>query len=270
MVNVLKSLAVIFLLSGNVFASSEGGYLNLPFPYRSLTEHDRANSVFVPELCYTLLSPESGIHSAVVGPLRPCVLLAIRNAAKDTAIIFHLSHFNTVENVLSIIEREFGDGVESSLLTVKLFTTSIEHIPPSALKGSLVSPATQRDFLVKIMDAVSEKYKLTKHQVKAILYKTSSDDTPSFFYGATRTVFIDKNLSIASVSAIQERLFLDEPLTMVGAMKPASCMNAYNALIVRDYLRRFSFPRALQKPFPLVFIPPSEMGLEKIREIVKS
>ncbi len=109
-------------------AAAAGGSMpdlgRLPFPPITLNEQQKNESVYVPQDCHAILSDsESGIRSAVVGYLYPCIGFFVRHAGLGKIAVFHIS-INRLDigRIGEILKHAFNKDMDGSKWGVVIFT----------------------------------------------------------------------------------------------------------------------------------------------------
>lgn len=183
--------------------------VKLPFEYRSLTPTEKKTAVWVPEMFYTVLGGDSKITSALVGPLFPCIVIAVRYEPLDKVIVMHLYiKRSKPEQVLEIMKKEFGSDIDPAGIRVLLFTKSTKYFP------HLFSPETQKTFFMSVFTLLTETFSLGAHQMTARIFSAKHPDNYLFYHEADANVVVDKNLTASSFSFVAERIFNSAPVSL--------------------------------------------------------
>ena len=236
----------------------------LPFKYRHLTPGDRDHSVFVPECFYTVLGNGLPLTSAVVGSLCPCIMVAVRHEGLDKTLVFHMNDASSAERVLEVVEKEFGDAIDGKQLRLKIFTRSVQGLPAVALAQMQTNPEVQKALVVSVSRALTGKYDLKPEQKKNSIFSSDHAQVYSYYFEADKSVFVDKDLNVYSLSLLAERIFTKRPVRLHDLTGESALVSqGYDALLSR-YMDRYFAGQAPLLPFPFKCIPVSEMGLEKI------
>ena len=230
-----------------------------PFEYRHLSPEDKAHSVFVPECCYTVLGGGSKLTSAVVGPLCPCIMVAVRHEGLDKTLVFHVSNKNFSSQVLKVIEREFGSAIDGTKLRLRMFAERFEE-------GS----EKQRALFEDLSDTLTKKYGLTPVQKENSIFTSRPVGVHSFYVDAGKSVFIDKDLAIYSLSIQAERIFINNQASPLDDPEKVFKLTQNGYLAVFDHCTDNYFAGCETLSGTTVFsfmcIPDSEMGLEKLAQ----
>ena len=234
--------------------------IKLPFDYHHLTDEEKAHSISVPETFYTVLGNGSPVRSAIVGPLQPCVLVAVRHEKTDKALVFHVNAVNRIQDIFSIMEEEFGPSVKSEDLRVKLFTKSLKHESSEVLEAIKHTPEKQKQFFMVIFADFMEKYNFKKSQMQAIIFSSVPSPVLSLYFRAEKSVFIDKDLNLYSISLLAERIFNTMPINLGELEKECFLIQMGTNRVLGKYLDEYSPSHGMS----LSKIPPSEMGLAKL------
>lgn len=188
----------------------------LYFGLTELTKETRAQTVLVPEWFYTTLEDNDPHRkSALIGPLMPCVLIALRNEQTKKAVVFHKHFSNSMASLVQIAQKELNIQ-DPSQITGIIFTNNYPHydVPMDTYVGSksmkdLHEGKTQlqdikfiKDFIInelKIKDRA--KIKACRHTSKYIW--SDLGDYPLSF----ESVLIDSKLEAKNICMIHEMIF---------------------------------------------------------------
>jgi len=240
--------------------------VELPFEYRHLTAEDRAHSVFVPECFYAVLGHGSELSSAVVGPLCPCIMVAVRYEALDKTLVFHMNNANSAQRVLEIVKKEFGQDIDGAQLQLRIFTKSVQGLPAAALAQLETSPEDQRAMVVSVSRALTETYGLKPEQKKNSIFSSVHAQAYSYYFESDKSVFVDKDLTIYSVSLLAERIFAKRPARLDDLARESVLVGQGYDAVLGHYMEKYFAGQAPILPLPFKRLPDSEMGLEKLAQ----
>jgi hypothetical protein len=173
----------------------------LPFSYKELGENENCEKVpFISTSTYTLLT--NG-RKSLVGPLAPCVLIAITD--KEKVVVFHKHPSNCIKLLLSIIEDTLNTK-NPKFLQGTIFSSKIpEDKYGCDYKNNNL---TQREEIKNIKDAIVEKLGVKRKQIDASLFHNPYGKNLGEDYFASKFVLVSNNngnIGLNSLSPILEK-----------------------------------------------------------------
>ncbi len=191
-------------------------------------------------------------------------MVAVRYELQDKALVFHMNDASSAQRVLEIVEKEFGTGIDGRQLRLKIFTKSVQGLPDIFLAQMETNPDAQKAVAVSISRALTDKYGLKPEQKKNSIFTSTHAQSYSYYFEADKSVRVDKDLTIYSLSLLAERIFTKRPVQLLDlAGEFALVSQGYDAHL-SCYMARYFAGAAPILPLPFKCIPISEMGLEKI------
>lgn len=234
------SIAIVgFLLTGVVSASygppplkgkvvcftGEEKYVELPFPYIHLSSSGQEgvpdykrkmglkytdghifddSTVYLTESFCALLGRDLKAQSAVVGPLDPCILIAVRNHKEDRALILHRSGFNTMQSVIDALKEIFNlpdkDPENIKIIMFARYNEARE----SGANPSYITNEKQEAFMRGLEEVFRRFY---SSDVTSYFYKNEYEGTYLPLLYAGNTIFVDKYLKLSTTAMCNERIF---------------------------------------------------------------
>lgn len=97
-----------------------------PYPYSLISHEQRAKTTYVPESCYVVLPEGNPITQAVVGPVSPCICLAMQDVTTKKMIIIHKNRGNTDTALLKILQNEFLETPSDNLRLITFTCAMID------------------------------------------------------------------------------------------------------------------------------------------------
>lgn len=185
-------------------STKKGGVLGKPLSNLRHTDGHvfDDSTVFVTESFYAVLGKGLKTQSAVVGPLCPCILIAIRSESQDRAVIFHYCDKNNMDGIKKVIAKELGSDLNSDDLRLSCF--SCGDAETLKLVGSSVE--TREKNYKNLVDDLCSYYQIKKQNVKSIFY-TEECTYSGLLYGTERIVFVNSKLRTFNTSFANEELF---------------------------------------------------------------
>lgn len=139
-------------------------------------------TTYVPELTYTILK-EGVINYALVAPLKPCILVALRNNNTDHTLVAHVHRSNNVNTLLDIADQELHIN-DTGSIKGSLYTCYMSPQQYSQNYASIIDE-THQDVLHKTCKVLAEGLHLDKDALSAILYDGIQDN------GFDRSILLD-------------------------------------------------------------------------------
>jgi len=135
--------------------------VKLPREYYSPTSTEKSNMKWVQEGCFTVLEKDG--DCALVGPIRPCLLIVLTNNQKVAA--GHLVSNANLSSLLTGVKQEFGScdfsQTTGTLLTVALPTYAKSSSPTSTLSfQDLCQGRSQFEELKKTKDSIIQEFNI--------------------------------------------------------------------------------------------------------------
>lgn len=179
----------------------------LPFKYKKLSKNEKNHLTYVPEYCYTILNKDNPI--ALVGPLQPCKLVAIKNKKTEDVIIFHKHDGNSTKKLCSMAYNFLNKNTNPEDIQAYIFGISSKNIEKEYSENPLPGiPSTQKHKIQHIKKSIEKKFNLDKEQIRAQMFlnKDGILARKNTFYGEI-FILIDKDLNKHCCCPVLENVF---------------------------------------------------------------
>ena len=219
----------------------------LPFPYKKPSAEEKKEMIFVPQYCYTVLK-KGAPKSALVGPLKPCLLAVLRDLESGTSVVFHKNYENSLDNMIDIAKAEFGNYQPSNIMG-HVFTNvspSYDLVPAGEAYTlrALHRGKSQEEEVFHICDALNGAFskKVPLKFIEYTLYKSSQGphDAPVKDEFAEAFVHVDGDGTISSLCPMAENVFGEYsgiyPLTKRCRQFHSDCENKIIDIVGVRYL----------------------------------
>lgn len=203
-----------------LFPSAEPQYVGLPYSYKHLSDEEREKTVWIPEGFYTTLDEKSNHEFVVVGHLRPCIAIVLKNEVNGKVVVFHKQFSNSVHDLINCAKREL-EITDSSFVHGVLFTNKslfYNEKNQKTMNGKIKSwrdlhnNKTQseelkfiKESLLKGLDIVDQE-KISEH----IFFMDKGGKNPlicSDYPWADLSLIIGKDFTIKSICMLHENIF---------------------------------------------------------------
>lgn len=91
-----------------IFVNDRAARVVWPYRYKVLTPHEKSMMKTVYQSSYVVLKDTEPNVGAHVGPLNPCVMVAVRNPRTRTTLVFHSQYANKIASLVTIAKGELG------------------------------------------------------------------------------------------------------------------------------------------------------------------
>lgn len=174
------------------------------YPLYSLTEEERKQTVFVSESCYAILKKDSSIKGAVVGPLYPCIFIAVHDPIDQQSIVLHHHEGNQIADIINLIKNKLDNNNKEKFI-FHMFTKKIDQL--SYKQQIPQEDIEQKKRFFDIFKALCAAFKPSANRFKALFYgmKTSLD-VPSEYAILERCIYFSDNKTY-SYPPLKEKLF---------------------------------------------------------------
>jgi hypothetical protein len=183
----------------------------LPFKYKHLTAEERQKTVWVPQWFYTVINPGSD-KLAVVGPLNPCVFVALKNKANGRIVVFNKHRINSMQSLVEIAKREifFGEDSDPRDIGGIIFTTISSKYKDTIER---VYGISQLNVVKNIKDFIIESFRISdRAQIVANVF-TNRKQNLDLDNDKSILVILDKNFKpYCTLSNGDEMVFDMNPL----------------------------------------------------------
>ncbi len=189
--------------------------VRLPFSYAHLnTVEDKKNIVYVPEECCFFLKKNSPIR-VLVGPLQPCLLIALSNLENGDIIIFHKYFNSSIDDALQKAKEKLNiqnsDNIRGQIFTntMKKYTESCTTAFGKTTMQKLHEGRTQIDEIKFIKNKIQEYFGINdKNQIKANIFTSTLKDFALGNYElAELYVLVSEGLRLESICTMHEKVF---------------------------------------------------------------
>jgi hypothetical protein len=193
-------------------------------------------------------------------------MVAVRHEGLDKTLVFHMNDANSPERVLEVVEREFGQEIDGTQLQLKIFTKSVQGLPEEQLAAMETSPHKQKGLIVSVSRILTEKYNLKPGQKKNSIFSSVHAQAYSYYFESEKSVFVDKNLTMYSVSLLAERIFAKRPVRLDNLAGESVLVGQGYDAVLGHYMEKYFAGQAPILPLPFKRLPDSEKGLEKLAQ----
>jgi hypothetical protein len=176
----------------------------LPFEYKHLTAEERQKTVWVPQWFYTVINPGSD-KLAVVGPVCPCLFIALKNNSNGKIIVFHKHSDNAIQELVELAKKELKidnpSDIEGKIFT-KLFPNEEKHKADHQGRTQLEEVKFIKDFIIGSFNIQN------RTQIVANLF--TDDDrkfTMSEYGTAKNNIIIGRDFNPCSICMFHENIF---------------------------------------------------------------
>jgi hypothetical protein len=144
--------------------------VSLPFELGEIRNGESAEFLF--EGGIGLLSPESKIDYLILGPLKPCIGIIIRNSENGKILVFHKYFMNNLDSIKPFYQHlEVSDP---SKVVVRIHTTALTKNDDVNAWTALHQGRSQKSELLLIKNELIEKFGFPRKNVTASIF------TPKF------------------------------------------------------------------------------------------
>lgn len=193
--------------------NTEPQIIKLPFKYKAFSSKERDNVPFIYEFFYCTIDKDSKYKYVVVGPLQPCLLIALKNKRNGPVVIFHKQFSNSIDSLIKVTLKELVIQDPADITGV-IFTKQMKN--DSYLKTGWQAHhknKTQEEEICHIKKAIINRLDIPdQNQISALIFESSIEDEDGEALGdyqfADVTVTIDAELNLMSTCMIRE-LFTD-------------------------------------------------------------
>jgi hypothetical protein len=194
----------------------------LPYPYKHVSSEEREKTVWVPEGFYTTLDAKSKHEFIVVGFLRPCIAVVLKNDANGKIVVFHKQFSNSVDDLIECAKNEL-EMIDPSQVHGVLFTNK-SHFYHEKNKQTisgivkswcdLHNNKTQSEELQFIKESLLKGLNIVDHKsiCEHIFSMNDGCENPllcSDYPWADQSLIIGKNFTIESICMLHENIFGD-------------------------------------------------------------
>jgi|GEM_PF-2622078 len=180
----------------------------LPFEYKHLSEDERARVTWLPERFYTIIEPGSE-KLVLVGPLQPCLFVAIKNNDNGRVIIFHKHSSNKIEYLVQIACEKLGIMNPRAIRGVVFTNIPNNPFVAAALRSELQGRSIEeevsfvKDRLISLFQIPSSE----ANQIESFCFNSYPAYELGEYEFAELSVIIGENFKPYSISMIHENIF---------------------------------------------------------------
>ena len=179
----------------------------LPFGYKHLSPEERQQIVWVPESFYTVINPGSHIF-ALVGPLCPCLLIALKNKTTGQIIIFHKSFANSIDNLIEIAQREINFSNPADIVGF-IFTNNLTNPEEAQEFTTLRNGMSQQEEVAYVKNRLIDSLHIEDTMQITINFFTSqlAEGALADYAFAELSVIIGEDFEPHSICMMHENIF---------------------------------------------------------------
>lgn len=217
--NCFGNIALPYINRLILHKGSDPSDVKLPFKYRGLSDEEKKRTTYLPECFYAVIDPTVNPNDFIlVGPLRPCILVAVKNIQNGRAVVFHKHYSNSIAKMIQTIKKELliDEKTDAKALVGKVFSVKfpLYEQETETVLGRISfkqqhQNKSQKEELSFIKNALLEGLNISdRSQIDANIFnKTYKGTELGEYHAASTYVLVDNDLTFYSISAMHEHVF---------------------------------------------------------------
>lgn len=189
--------------------------------YKTLSKTEKQQTRYVPQGSYTCLEekPEDQLNppeGLIIGPLHPCLLVALKNTKTGKSVVFHKHFTNSPQEIVTICQENLNYEDPRDLQGL-IFTTTRDHFFDSKEETTLglKTPKelhqgrTHKDEVLYNKNFLLRGFKIQdRKQIRAFLFTPpkKNEFLGEYFYADTH-VYLESDLNPRPICPMHEKYF---------------------------------------------------------------
>ncbi|MCE2716201.1 MAG: hypothetical protein LW696_02845 [Alphaproteobacteria bacterium] len=200
-----------FLRPVSIVARKAIDRVTLPFPYSEVPSPTTRQAAFVYENFYTVLEDDAkkiGKKYAIVGTLRPCFFVGLRNDRIRKSVVFHKAAYSSLDSLVEIAKKELAiDGKAEKFLRGYIFSNRYTFYNYFPIDGKntwrdLHQGKSQKEEMVFIKNFLISSFNISKvERLECRVFKNYLGHLASL------SVLVDSTLELSSICLDREEIF---------------------------------------------------------------